>query len=181
MDALDRLHQSHEEARAAFREIEAATPTDRGGKWVSLQTKLSLHERVEEQFVYHPVVADAGERDPEVRSDYERHEQQVSDLVARLNAVGNVDSRSGGWLEGITPIRDALEQHIHFEESEFWPHIRQVWSQEKLEEAGRRVDAALTAGSIGAVLSGAAGEVSEASRNLAGGAEGTRDGGHRVA
>lgn len=142
MDALEILKAQHGEAHAAFEEIKAAAAAARANTWAGLQPKLELHEQIEEQFVYDPVAKDAGSQDPLLARWEHEHEAQVRDanaLIAKIDALDPTDDR---WLDQVSSLGATLDEHIAHEERDIWPRIRVAWDQNKLDHAGRQMDAA---------------------------------------
>jgi len=166
MDAIEILREMHVEAKSAFQRIEQGSPDERGGLWAKLRPELVLHEQMEERFVYDPVTKDAGS-DPVLSGWHEQHHQQVGEAEHMIEQIGRLEPRDQQFLQMVTQLRMALEQHIQREEGEIWPRIRQVWSSEKLEEAGRQVQASKAAGSITANISGVMGEIGEKFKDVA--------------
>jgi hemerythrin-like domain-containing protein len=166
MNALEILKQMHEEAKAAFQKLEQASPEERGALWAKLRPELTAHEQMEERFVYDPAVQQVGGRDPLIPARHELHEQQVKQATSMMDQIGELDSRDARFIEMVKQLHQTLGQHIEMEENEFWPHIRQAWGSEKLEEAGGKVQAAKTAATAGAAMSGAAGAASDAIRHI---------------
>lgn len=146
MDALEILRQSHMEAKTEFGKIMSASADQRGGMWSALRPKLEMHEQVEERHVYDPMVKDMGSSDSQVQQWHTKHEHEVEELKHMLEMIGGMDAHDQGWLDSIQQLHHTLEQHIEFEEHEFWPHIRSKWGADKLEDAGRMVQDAMGAG-----------------------------------
>lgn len=142
MDALEVLRQMHVEAKSAFKKIESASPTERGGLWAALQPQLEVHERIEERFVYDPVAADAGGEDPVLARWEEEHEAQVADADTVMARIDAGEPTSDTWLREVSSLAATLEEHIAHEEEDIWPRIKSLWSTEQLEAAGRAVAAA---------------------------------------
>ena len=160
MDALEALRQMHGEAKAAFQRIEQASPDERGGLWARLRPELLAHEQIEERFVYDPVLRDRGS-DPMLTNWHRRHEQEVEQANALIDEIGRLDPREARFVERVGELHRALAAHIAMEENEFWPRIRQVWGADRLEQAGRQVEAARTAATAAAGVSGAVGSIAE--------------------
>ena len=150
MDALDILKQMHMDAKAAFKKIAVAHPSERGGLWAKLHPQLELHEQIEEQFVYDPVARDVGPRDAVLARWEHEHEAQVRDADALMGRIARLDPGNAGWLQAVTSLASTLEGHIRHEEDDIWPRIRTGWGAEQLTQAGRLVEAAKSAAAAGA-------------------------------
>ncbi len=155
MNALDLLHQMHVEARQAFDDIESAEGSLRGRLWDDLQPQLELHERIEERFVYDPVADEAGSSDPVLGRWETEHEEQVREADAVMARIDGLDPATTSWLETVKSLALTLNGHIAHEENDIWPRIRDAWSPEKLDKAGRQMEAARAAVEEGADISDA--------------------------
>ena len=150
MDALEELRQMHVEAKAAFKKIETAEPSKRGGLWAKLQPELELHEQIEERFVYDPVAREAGVADPILARWEQEHEAQVREADAVMTKIDALRPENELWIEHVHALHTTLEGHIAHEEQDIWPRIRTAWGAPKLQAAGRSVAAAKIAAKGGA-------------------------------
>lgn len=162
MDALDELEQMHETARADFQKISGASTNERAGLWAKLHAELMLHERIEEQFVYDPVVQDLGDQNRQLDQFHQQHETEASQANDMMSALGRLDPASGEWLSQVQDLASMMERHMEEEEQQFWPLIRQTWGEDQLDKAGRGVAAAKAAGSAGASVAEALGKAEQA-------------------
>lgn len=165
MDALDELEQMHEEARAEFARIETSGTTDRAEAWAKLHAALKLHEQIEETFVYDPVVEEIGDTDTRLDAFHAQHEQEAHDANQMMDRIGDLDVNDTEWLATVQQLRQTLEQHMATEEEQFWPLIRERWSDGRLEEAGRSVGIARAAADAGGSIAEALGRAQQALRN----------------
>ena len=167
MDAIEILREMHVEAKSTFQKIEQGSPDERGGLWAKLRPELVLHEQVEERFVYDPATKDVGGNDPVLSTWHQEHHQQVGEAERMIEQIGQLEPRSDQFVQMVGQLRMTLEQHIQREEGEIWPLIRNAWGTDKLEQAGTQVQAAKTAGSLGASASGAMGQLGEKIKDVA--------------
>lgn len=142
MDALELLREMHVAAKAAFGEIQGAEPAAREALWRKLQPQLEVHEQIEERFVYDPVAAEAGAADPVLARWEDEHEVQVAEADEVIAAIDRGDPASDAWLATVAQLAQTLEVHIAHEENDIWPRIREAWSHDRLDQAGRQVKAA---------------------------------------
>jgi hypothetical protein len=143
VNAIEVLHQMHEEAKATFQKLEQCDPKERQHIWHELQPTLVFHEDVEEQFLYHPVANEFGDRDQKLR-DYEmHHSHEVQQAVSKISSLAFADITSDHWLEHLRELKTTLEHHIQEEEGEIWPRIQQLWGDDKLTQAGAGIQAKL--------------------------------------
>ncbi len=165
MDALETLREMHMDAKQMFIKLQQAQPDQRGGIWAELRPKLTLHEDIEDRFIYHPMMDDAGVRRDSALANWEQqHEAMVQEAKGMIDLLGRVEPREASWLSALQQLASAMDQHIRMEEDTIWPRIRHVWGEDKLESAGGPVQAAKTAGAAGAAISGAIGSAADALR-----------------
>jgi hemerythrin-like domain-containing protein len=162
MDALDELEQMHEQARAEFSRIASSTVTERAGAWAKLHAALKLHEQIEERFVYDPVVEEIGDTDTRLDAFHAQHEQEAHDANQLMDRIGGLDPTDPQWLADVRALSTALAQHMATEEEQFWPLIRERWSEQRLEESGRSVSIAKAAGEAGGSIAEAIGKAQQA-------------------
>lgn len=94
MDAFEVLHQMHEEAKSTFQKIEQAPDGDRAGLWAKLRPELTLHEQIEERFIYEPVAKDARGRNPALEAWDQQHNQQVRQAEGLMGRIGDLDPKT---------------------------------------------------------------------------------------
>ncbi len=149
MDALEELREMHVAAKQAFRKIDGASPTERGGLWAKLRPELELHERIEEQFVYDPVARDVGQQDPTLRSWESEHESQAREADGVIAKIGELDPTDDRWMSEFRSLVSMLDRHIAHEENDIWPKIRDEWGGRNLEQAGKPIAVAKKATTSG--------------------------------
>jgi len=140
VNAIRFLKQQHEQARQGFQRIEQASPEQRGELWQHLSPELKLHERMEEEYVYGPVAAEAKADDTLADWPDEHHEQveEAEQLIVRIDQAPAGDPQ---WLQQVQKLWSALQEHIQQEEQEIWPRIESTWDAARLEQAGARMEA----------------------------------------
>ncbi|HWC02078.1 MAG TPA: hemerythrin domain-containing protein [Methylomirabilota bacterium] len=140
MQAIQLLKQEHGKAKAAFQEIEAAPPPQRGSLWSKLRPELELHEKKEEMHLYGPAAREI--RGEESLTTWEAtHHHEVQEAESLIREISSLDPADDRWLATVKKLRGALEQHIRKEELEIWPKIERGWASARLEEAGRQMEA----------------------------------------
>jgi iron-sulfur cluster repair protein YtfE (RIC family) len=137
MDAIQFLKQQHEEAKQMFGRIEHAQGGERERLWRQLGPELKAHEQIEEQHLYGPVARDV----PDLAEWKQHHREEVHEAEALISKIDETDALDPSWLEHVRELKSALEHHIQEEEGEAWPKIRQAWDADKLEKAGKQMQA----------------------------------------
>jgi len=140
MHAIEFLKREHGKAKAAFTEIEGASAAQRGSLWEKLRPELEQHEEMEETHLYGPVAQDP-HGDESLRTWESTHHQQVEEAEGLIREIGRMQPSDARWLATVKSLRSALENHIRQEEQEIWPKIMRAWNPDRLEEAGRQMEA----------------------------------------
>ena len=149
MQAIQLLKQEHGKAKAAFQEIEQASSTRRGALWAKLRPELEIHEKKEETHLYGPAARE-NQADRTLAEWEGAHLHEVQEAERLIKEIGRLDPSDDAWLGTVKKLRGALEQHIQKEEQQIWPKIEQLWSSERLEEAGRQMETMTSTGAAAA-------------------------------
>ena len=137
MNALDLLKKDHQEAARLMDQIETAAD---GGQnsgvelFNQLKNALTLHTRIEEQ-VFYPALENHQETRDLVKEAYTEHDE-VKNL---LSEISGLSPSSKDFLNKLTELRDNVEHHVEEEENEMFPKVKQVLSQNQIDEIGRRM------------------------------------------
>jgi hypothetical protein len=139
MNAIQLLRQMHADTKVRFKVILGADDAaGAAAQWEALQPLLDLHEQLEDDFVYTPLIEElqAGPGTP-LGDWFLRHEADVALVKQLIAAAGQLDPATPEWRMGIGTIMDLLNKHVTDEEGQIFGRIEQVWSQARLEEAGQ--------------------------------------------
>lgn len=129
------LHEDHEKVRRLINRLrnEEHDEAEREDLFETIRRDLEIHTRFEEQSFY-PAVRDRtnGETDEEIETAFQEHEeaQEILDDLAAM------DKDSDDFLERLEELSDALEQHIHEEETEIFPKAQKALQAEGAEKLG---------------------------------------------
>ena len=137
MDALQLLKDDHDKVKRILSEGEDTT--DRAEKartelFARLKQELEVHERIEEEVFYPALKAHPQAREIALEG-YEEH-HVVDQIMGELEATPVTDET---WAAKFTVAKENLEHHIEEEEGEMFAKARQAFSNEELEELGRRM------------------------------------------
>lgn len=129
------LVQMHGEAKALFRAIlSSVSPVTAAQVWRELRQAIEVHERMEEQHLY-GALQDTERAADLVEYEHE-HRAEVQAVQAMITRTDTLETGSREWVELVTQIRDALEEHMHEEEDSIFPQVRNLWNDELLARAG---------------------------------------------
>jgi hemerythrin superfamily protein len=137
MDALSLLKEDHDRFKKMLTEgeetTERATKT-RTELFAKLKSELLVHERIEEEVLY-----PALKKHPKARElaleGYEEH-HVVDTILAELEQTRPSDET---WAAKFKVVKEHLEHHIEEEETQMFPKARSAFSEDDLEEMGRRM------------------------------------------
>jgi hemerythrin superfamily protein len=131
-DALELIHNDHEEVSALFKTAldDQATPAARRSAIAKACFALTVHAKMEEK-IFYPALRKAGKRD-EKDSVLEAAEEHgiVKDMIAKIKRIKGRDET----LEAkVTVLKEMVEHHVKEEESTMFDEARKV--------LGKRLDA----------------------------------------
>jgi len=116
MNAIQSLEGEHEKAKAAFGNLIAAAPADRGRLWKALQPELKAHEEIEEACLYGPIEEEGVDDEKLTEWVSDMHEEQVAEVEELIEQTEQLDPKEPSWLATVRKIHDALAGHIRQEE-----------------------------------------------------------------
>jgi hemerythrin-like domain-containing protein len=137
VDALRLLKEDHDTVKRMLEEIDSTTERaekTRKGVFAKLVRDLTVHEAIEEEFLYPALKGFAKTKDIALEA-YEEH-HVVDEIVGEL---GSTDVTDEAWTAKFTVMKENLEHHIEEEEDEMFKQARQVMDQAALDELGERM------------------------------------------
>jgi hemerythrin superfamily protein len=138
-NAIDLLMHMHREAKQQFAQILGESDGQRAAlMWRQLQPILKVHEQMEEQYLYDPLKAEQG-GNTELGAWEPQHEREVNEVEQMIAQAQQMEQGAAGWRDQIRLISDTLAEHIAEEEGTIFPRIRQVWDEQKLQQAGMQM------------------------------------------
>ncbi len=137
-DAVDVLLAQHEQIKAMFAQVMAASGHERRECFEDLVRLLAVHEAAEEELVHPLARRDAAAGDAVVKSRLEEEKQAKREL-ADLYDIGPGDPK---FDAGFTKLRDAVLAHAEHEEHEEFPALRRAIPADQLIKLAGQVEAA---------------------------------------
>ena len=138
MDALKLLKQDHELVKRLLAEGDELTERAEKGRkelLTRLKSELEVHERIEEEVLY-PALRDHPKSEEIAYEGFEEH--HVVDTI--MSELENTPVSDPEWKAKFTVAKENLEHHIEEEEGEMFRLTRQLFSEEELEQMGRRME-----------------------------------------
>lgn len=128
MHVLDRLIQEHREAEQLVAQLSDTEPGEERRRILDeLMEALHTHMAVEEEFLY-PLVARDVEEDDAVEAENEH------DLLRQALQSAQDLADQPGFDAAVKMITTAMTHHVHEEESEVFPHLRESDAAVELDE-----------------------------------------------
>jgi hypothetical protein len=134
MDVLELLTDEHDEAKAVFKKIEKADGAAAARLWDQLKGMLSLHEELEETFMY-PQLKEERKTEDIILEAYQEH--HVMDVL--IEEISALDPKDETWHPKVKVLQENTEHHIEEEEGELFPKVRKIWDTAKREQVGRQM------------------------------------------
>ena len=138
MDALKLLMEDHKLVKRLLAEGEDTTERaekTRTELFDRLKSELEVHERIEEEVLYPALKAHPRSREIALEG-YEEH-HVVDEILAELEDTPVSDE---AWAAKFKVAKENLEHHIEEEEGDMFKKARQIFSDEDLEQMGRRME-----------------------------------------
>ena len=137
MDALKLLMEDHALVKKMLTEGEQTTERaekTRTELFERLKSELLVHERIEEEVLY-PALRDHPKSREIALEGYEEH--HVVDMI--LGELEQTPVTDDTWGAKFKVAKENLEHHIEEEETEMFKKARQIFSDDELEDMGRRM------------------------------------------
>ena len=138
MNAIKLLEEDHVTIKKLLNEGEETT--ERAEKTRTelldrLKDFLEIHERIEEEVLYPALRANPKSKEIALEA-YEEH-HVVDEILAELQDTPVTDET---WGAKFTVAKENLEHHIEEEEGDMFKKSRQIFSDEELEQMGKRME-----------------------------------------
>jgi hypothetical protein len=139
MNALQLLRTMHADTKVRFKLILGTDdPNNAAQQWAELQPLLTLHELLEDEYLYAPVFKEMGPGTP--LGDWEfQHESDVAIVEQLVEAAKELTPATPEWRMAIARIVDALTKHVSDEEGQIFGSIEQMWGPARLDQAGQQM------------------------------------------
>jgi hemerythrin superfamily protein len=139
MDALELLKEDHQKVKELFEQAEGTQDQKQKTKIFSqIQSELETHARIEES-VFYPAMEKHEELKDMVLESIEEHRQ----IKTLLKEIDNLKSDSEKFDPKLKVLMENVEHHAEEEEEgKMFPKVRQICSEEDLEELGQELEAA---------------------------------------
>jgi hemerythrin superfamily protein len=139
MDALELLKEDHQKVKELFEEAEGTEDQkEKENIFDDIKTELETHARIEET-VFYPAMQKHEELKELVLESIEEHKQ----IKTLLREIDNLKSDSEKFEPKLSVLMENVEHHAEEEEEgKMFPKIREIVSQQDLEQLGSELEAA---------------------------------------
>ena len=139
MDAITLLKEDHEKVSGIFEKLEPTT--ERGVKtreelFAQLKLELDVHAHIEES-IFYPVLKQEAETRDITLEGYEEHHV----IKVLLGELAETSPDTEQWGAKLKVLKENVEHHVEEEEDDMFKTAREVFSKEKFEELGARMEA----------------------------------------
>lgn len=136
MNALDLLIEDHEKVSALFEEVKATEDEEKHKQlFEQIKTELEMHTHIEETILY-PRFREHEELKDMVLEAFEEH-KQVKTLIREIQNLADGSERFDAKLK---VMGENVDHHVEEEESEMFPKVEELYSEEQLEELGQQLE-----------------------------------------
>lgn len=139
MDALELLKEDHHKVKELFEEAEGTEDQKEKNRIFSeIQSELETHARIEET-IFYPAMEKHEELKDMVLESIEEHRQ----IKTLLKEIDSLKSDSEKFEPKLAVLMENVEHHAEEEEEgKMFPKIREIFSQEDLDQLGDELEAA---------------------------------------
>ncbi|MFC7376236.1 hemerythrin domain-containing protein [Brachybacterium sp. GCM10030267] len=138
-DVVDVLTADHHAMLDLLRQIQGnPDPQERRDTADTVIAEVMRHSVAEEMIVYPAVQKHVPGGDEEVEHDKQEHDE----LVDVMKQLEDVDASGAEFLDLIKTFEDKLDHHVHDEEDEQFPKLRENIPQGELVEMAEKVEKA---------------------------------------
>jgi hypothetical protein len=139
MNAIRLLRAMHADVKTRLKIILGTADAARAqALWQELEPTLHLHEQLEDQFLYTPLLEELGPTSP--LGEWEARHMAEVELAQDLIAVVNqLEAGTPEWRMAVGRVMDVLHKHVTNEEGQIFGRIEGLWDEPRLEQAGAQM------------------------------------------
>jgi uncharacterized protein (TIGR02284 family) len=139
MNILDLLKKDHDVVNDLFDKLDDCEKNedneDKANQQIlfeNIKKELLIHTCLEEE-IFYPLLEEHEETKDLVVEAYAEHEM-VDDLLAEIQTL---DVGQEEWWSKIQELKMSVQHHVNDEEQKIFPQVKEVFSEEQIEEMGR--------------------------------------------
>ncbi len=147
MDAINLLMQDHQKVDGLFQQFtQGGTHYQFEQLFEQLRADLTLHTQIEEN-IFYPAVAKYPELADMVKEAYQEH----AGVKKELEQIAGLDNTTTTWSDAMQKLMTDVKHHVAEEENEMFPKLREVMTQQHLEDLGQQLQDAKSKGNMDAI------------------------------
>jgi iron-sulfur cluster repair protein YtfE (RIC family) len=134
VDALELLKQDHQKVKGLFKETEGAENSKKKQLFDQIETELEIHAHIEET-VFYPAIEKHEELMDMVAVARDEH-AEVRTLLQEIEEIG---SDMEGFNSKLAQLIETVAHHIEEEQGDMFVKVRELFSDEALEQLGKEL------------------------------------------
>ncbi len=129
------LTEDHQLVAQLFEDIsQSSTDAGRQEAFDMLHAALEQHAHIEEQYLY-PIL----EKTESTQATAQEAEAEHAAVRTLLEQVATLDPSDDTWMQTVRTIREAVERHVHEEETILFPHATHVMTQAQQQRLAEEI------------------------------------------
>jgi hemerythrin superfamily protein len=137
MNAFQLLKEDHQKVDSIFQQLEPTTERaekTRQELFAKLRMELDIHTQIEEQ-VFYPSIKQAAETREITLEGFEEH-HIVKTIISEMEELAVTDEH---WTAKLKVLKENVEHHVEEEESEMFQKVRNVLSEDEINQLGEQM------------------------------------------
>jgi hemerythrin superfamily protein len=143
VDAIALLKADHKKVGELLKEVEGLSETAHASRqklFAQIDRELTVHSKIEETIFYPAVKARAkSEKEDDAKQEvleaYEEHDN-VKGMIKKLESTDATDETYNAKLQVLSEL---VKHHVHEEEHEMFPEVRELMDESELEALGEKL------------------------------------------
>lgn len=128
------LTEDHQTVAQLFADIANSTPEQKQELFDALHAALEEHSRIEEAYLY-PIL----EKEETTHATALEAEAEHAAVKTLLSEVATLDPSDETWDAKLLEIQNAVEQHVHEEETILFPHATHIMTQGQQQDLAEEI------------------------------------------
>jgi iron-sulfur cluster repair protein YtfE (RIC family) len=138
MNAIELLKKDHDVVDKLFQKVDATEESEHPKIFEKIKAELDVHTHIEET-IFYPVLIEEGDKElvDITKEGIEEHRQ----AKMFLKEMANLADESDKFEPKLTVLMEDIKHHVMEEEGEMFKMVKEQFSEERLEELGKELEA----------------------------------------
>ncbi len=138
MNAIELLKNDHDVVDKLFQKVDATEESEHPKIFEKIKAELDVHTHIEET-IFYPVLIEEGDKELAdlTKEGIEEHRQ----AKMFLREMANLADESDKFEPKLTVLMEDIKHHVMEEEGEMFKMVKEQFSEERLEELGKELEA----------------------------------------